>query len=143
MFYLVKMNLLFICSRNRLRSPTAEAIFSVYEGIEAMSAGTSPDADHSVSAELIDWADIVFAMERNHRRRLQERFAALLRTKQIVVLDIQDNYKFMDAELIRVLEEKVNPYLRNKMGERSKFHAKNIGRSRPGIRTGKNGTKRG
>lgn len=105
------MKLLFICSRNRLRSPTAEAVFSAYEGIEALSAGTSPDAENRVSADLIEWADLVLAMEIVHRRRLQKQFGPLLRAKRVVVLGIPDNYKYMEPELVRILEEKAAPYL--------------------------------
>ncbi len=105
------MKLLFVCSRNRLRSPTAEAVFSVYEGVAALSAGTNPDAENPVSADLIEWADLVFAMESVHRRRLQKQFGPLLRAKRIVVLGIPDNYKYMQPELVRILEKAIAPYL--------------------------------
>jgi predicted protein tyrosine phosphatase len=105
------MKLLFVCSRNRLRSPTAEAIFSAFEGVEALSAGTNPDAENPVSADLIEWAEVVFAMESVHRRRLLKRFGSLLRAKRIVVLGIPDNYKYMEPELVRILKKTVAPYL--------------------------------
>jgi len=54
--------LLFICSENRLRSPTAEAVFSEYDGVEAIGAGTNADAETPVSGDLIEWADIVLVM---------------------------------------------------------------------------------
>ena len=68
------MNLLFVCSRNRLRSPTAEAIFSGMDGYEVLSAGTSPDAETVVSGDLVEWADTIFVMEGVHRRRLMRLF---------------------------------------------------------------------
>jgi len=105
------MKLLFVCSRNRLRSPTAEAVFSAYDGVEVLSAGTNPDAENPVSADLIEWADLVFAMESVHRRRLHKQFGPLLRANRIVVLNIPDDYKYMEPELVRILEEKVAPYL--------------------------------
>ena len=105
------MKLLFVCSRNRLRSPTAEAIFSAFEGIEALSAGTSPDAEAPISADLIEWADLVFAMERVHKRRLQQSFRLQLRAKRVIVLGIPDNYKYMDPELVQMLESAVQPYI--------------------------------
>jgi len=105
------MKLLFVCSRNRLRSPTAEAIFSACDGIEALSAGTSPDAETPVSADLIEWADLVFAMERVHKRRLQQKFRPQLREKRVIVLGIPDNYKYMEPDLVRILESAVQPYL--------------------------------
>ena len=54
------MNLLFVCSENRLRSPTGEEVFSKYEGINAIGAGTNSDAETPVSGDLIEWADIIF-----------------------------------------------------------------------------------
>jgi predicted protein tyrosine phosphatase len=106
------MKLLFVCGRNRLRSPTAEAVFSGYESVEALSAGVSPDAENPVSADLMEWSDLVLVMEPAHRRKLQKRFGSLLRRKQIVVLNIPDKFGFMDAELVRMLEERVTPHLR-------------------------------
>jgi predicted protein tyrosine phosphatase len=99
--------LLFVCSRNKLRSPTAEVAFSAYEGVEVFSAGTSPDAETPVSTDLIEWADVIFVMESVHRKRLNERFGALLSAKSVVVLGIPDKYKYMDPELVGILKEKV------------------------------------
>jgi predicted protein tyrosine phosphatase len=108
------MKLLFVCSRNKMRSPTAEAIFSAYEGVEVLSGGTAPDAESPVSAEMIAWADLIFAMESVHQRRLQRQFGPLLREKRVVVLNIPDNYRYMEQELVRILAEKVRPHLKGK-----------------------------
>ena len=105
------MNLLFICSRNRRRSATAEAVFSGIQGHSVLSAGTTPDAETPVSADLIEWADIFFAMESVHRRRLNQRFATALRSKRLIVLGIPDQYRFMDQELIDILRTKVSEHL--------------------------------
>jgi predicted protein tyrosine phosphatase len=105
-------HLLFVCTRNRLRSPTAEAVFSQYEGIEATSAGTNNDAETPLTADLIDWADIVFVMEKAQRARVSQRFRTWLRDKPVVVLGIPDNYAFMDPELVRLLETRVARHLR-------------------------------
>lgn len=106
------MNLLFICSRNRLRSPTAEAVFGRYPGIKALSAGTSPDADNPVCADLIDWADIIFVMEMAHKRKLNKMFGSRLMAKRLVVLGIPDDYDYMDAALVDILKAKISPYIR-------------------------------
>ena len=94
-----------------MRSPTAEAVFAGYAGVEALSAGTAPDAETPVSAELIEWADIVFAMEGVHRKRLMSAFGALLQHKRLVVLGIRDKYAYMEPELVQLLESKVVSYL--------------------------------
>lgn len=105
------MNLLFICSRNRRRSPTAEAMFSGLEGHSVSSAGTSPDAETPISADLIEWADLIFVMESVHRRRLNKQFTRLLQPKRIIVLGIPDEYNYMDPELVDVLRARVSPHL--------------------------------
>ncbi|AOL03865.1 MULTISPECIES: low molecular weight protein tyrosine phosphatase family protein [Burkholderia] len=103
---------LFLCSRNRLRSPTAEAVFAAWPGVETDSAGLAPDADTRVSAEQLDWADVVFVMERAHKARLAAQFGAHLRHKKIVCLDIPDRYAYMQPELVTLLERKAGPLLR-------------------------------
>jgi predicted protein tyrosine phosphatase len=104
-------NLLFVCSQNKLRSPTAEQIFSQYSGFEAMFAGTNNDADTPLDAELVDWADVIFAMEKMHLNKLRGRFRKHLDGKQVICLEIPDDYDFMDPALVRLLEAKVGRYL--------------------------------
>lgn len=102
---------LFICSQNKLRSPTAEHIFAGRDGIEVSSAGTNNDAENPLTGELVEWADYLFVMERAHRNKIQKRFRTEMKDKRIVCLDIPDEYEFMDAELIRRLEVRMARYL--------------------------------
>ena len=102
---------LFVCSQNRLRSPTAEQVFSQRCDIEVDSAGTNNDADNPLTAELVEWADIIFVMEKTHRSKLQQRFRSSLKKARVICLDIPDEYEFMDPMLIRILEAKVSRYL--------------------------------
>lgn len=104
--------LLFICSRNRLRSPTAERVFMAYPGVEAASAGLAPDAEEQLTSEHLDEADLIFVMERVHQVRLKRRFASHLKGKKIVCLDIPDDYGYMQPELVALLEARVTPHLR-------------------------------
>lgn len=105
-------HVLFVCSQNRLRSPTAEQVFADWPGIETASAGLKPDAEVPVSPELLQWADLIFVMEPVHRSRLSSRFQRWLGGKKIVCLGIPDDYGYMDAELVRILGQKVPPHLR-------------------------------
>jgi predicted protein tyrosine phosphatase len=102
---------LFVCSQNRLRSPTAEQVFSRREDLEVESAGTNHDADTPISTELVDWAEVIFVMEKTHRAKLQKRFRSALGGKRLICLDIPDNYAFMDPALVRLLESKVSRFL--------------------------------
>ena len=103
--------ILFICSQNKLRSPTAEQIFSELPGLDVLSAGTNNDAVTPLSSELIKWADKIFVMENMHRQKLQKRFRSSLNGKKIICLGIPDEYCYMDPELITILKKKVLPFL--------------------------------
>jgi predicted protein tyrosine phosphatase len=105
------LKVLFVCEANRLRSPTAETIFSGYPGVEAKSAGVGKGATVPVSAELLDWADLVFVMEKRHRNIIHSRFKEIYQRKRIICLYIPDEFEFMDPELVQLLEEKVTPYI--------------------------------
>lgn len=104
-------HLLFVCSQNRLRSPTAEAVFASYDGIEAVSAGTNADAATTVTGDLIEWADIIFVMESTHRNKLNKKFRPLLKTKRIVVLGIPDDFEYMEPTLVSLLKDRVTRHV--------------------------------
>ena len=103
---------LFVCSGNRLRSPTAEAVFATWPNVESDSAGLDHGAIVRLSTEQIEWADIIFVMETAHRDKLGKQFRAHLRGKRVVVLGIPDNYAFMAPELVTLLNSKAGRYLR-------------------------------
>ena len=103
--------LLFVCSQNRLRSPTAEHVFATYPGVETLSAGLNVGADVPLSEELLRWADLVFVMEKRHREKLSREFRQALGGTRVVCLDIPDIYEYMDPELVALLEKRVTPYL--------------------------------
>ncbi len=106
------MKLLFVCSENRLRSPTGEEIFSRYEGVEAIGCGTNADAETPLSGDLIEWADVVFVMENSHRNKVKKKYRDLLKNKRLISLDIPDNFERMDPILIRLLESRVSKHVR-------------------------------
>ncbi|MFC3653111.1 low molecular weight protein tyrosine phosphatase family protein [Dyella humi] len=104
-------NVLFICSQNRLRSPTAEQVFADWPGIETQSAGLGNDASTPVSSELLAWSDVIFVMEKAHRNKLSKKFGHHLGGKRIICLDIPDEYDFMDPVLVQLLRQKVTRFL--------------------------------
>ncbi len=101
------MNLLFVCSENRLRIPTREEVFSHYENVSAIGCGTNKDAASPVSSDLIEWADIIFVMEKSQRNKVCKKFRELLRNKRLICLNIPDEFDRMDAVLVRILENRV------------------------------------
>lgn len=105
------LKVLFICSQNRLRSPTAEQVFADWPDVVTASAGLNHDAENPVTPELLQWADRIFVMERAQRKRLASRFGDHVDKQRVICLDIPDNYAFMDAALIQLLRNKVPPHL--------------------------------
>ena len=105
------MNLLFVCTANKLRSATAETIFNQVEGIEAIGAGTNKTAPTTLGSDLIEWADIIFCMEQAHKTKVKKLFQPLLKNKRLIVLDIPDDYDYMDEKLIILLKRKIGDLL--------------------------------
>ncbi|MBT2186428.1 low molecular weight protein tyrosine phosphatase family protein [Sphingobium sp. H33] len=102
---------LFVCSQNRLRSPTAEQIFAGRPGVDVASAGTNNDAENPLTDELVRWADTIVVMEAMHRGKLRQRFREAIDGKRIICLDIPDRYRFMDPTLIDLLEARMARHL--------------------------------
>ncbi|MHB1079978.1 MAG: low molecular weight protein tyrosine phosphatase family protein [Prosthecobacter sp.] len=105
------MKILFLCSRNQWRSPTAEKVYQNDPRVEVRSAGTSASACCRVSEKLLLWADRVMVMEHAHKQRLREQFSEIVRDLNIDVLDIPDDYTFMNPELVALIHERVEPLL--------------------------------
>ena len=106
-----KQHVLFVCSQNRLRSPTAEQVFRDLPGVKVASAGVGDDAEVKLSSELVDWAHIIFVMEEWHRETISKKFREHLGEKRIICLNIPDEFERMDPMLVRMLKSKVPPFL--------------------------------
>jgi predicted protein tyrosine phosphatase len=107
----MKKRILFLCSQNKLRSPTAEAVFADHPKIDVDSAGLNHDAEVPLSEEQVQWADLIIVMEKVHRNRLNQKFKKALAGKRIAVLNIPDNYDYMDPELIALLKSRCANYI--------------------------------
>ncbi|MFM9329273.1 low molecular weight protein tyrosine phosphatase family protein [Paenibacillus mesotrionivorans] len=105
------MKLLFVCSRNKWRSLTAEKIFDGINGYEVRSAGTEDGARVKVTEGHIGWADYVFVMEKKHASKLRQKFPEKLINKRLICLDVPDDYSFMDEDLIEILKSRVSEYI--------------------------------
>lgn len=101
---------LFVCSQNKLRSPTAEQVFASRTDLEVDSAGTNQDAENPLTCELVAWAEVIFVMEKTHRAKLSKRFKRHLKAR-VICLDIPDDYAFMDPDLVTLLQARVKPHL--------------------------------
>lgn len=105
------MNVLFVCSRNQWRSPTGEALLKRVNGMNARSAGTNRNARRVLSITDIRWADVIFVMEQKHKSRMVAEFRQETNYKEIHVLDVPDEFQYMDPDLIDILSSKLSDHL--------------------------------
>ena len=105
------MNILFVCSRNKWRSPTAESIYKNYSGVNVKSAGTEPSARIKLNSKIIEWADYIFVKEMKHKQRMCANFPAETNDKCIIILNIPDEFQYMDPDLIEEIKTKVDEYI--------------------------------
>lgn len=98
-----------VATRNKAKENTYWTPFS--SAAATSGAGTSKHAKHTVSVKDIAWADLIAVMEHKHKQAIQEKFAKELKHKKIIILDIPDDYQYMDAELVEMLQLSMTPYL--------------------------------
>lgn len=106
----MRTKLLFVCSANQWRSPTAEALFRKHADFDVRSAGTRDGARVKVTGRHISWASRIFVMENRHRSLLQRSFPVALCGKPLDVLDIPDDYRYMDPDLIELLQARLSAH---------------------------------
>ena len=105
------INVLFVCSMNRWRSPTAENVYAKDDQVNTRSRGTSKKAVRSICAGDLKWANVIFVMETKHRQQVKSRFPGEVKFTELHVLHIPDEYQFMDPELIQEIRDSVDPVL--------------------------------
>src|SRR4051812_36691429 len=91
--------LLFVCSRNKIRSLTAEKLFEGFPAYQVRSVGTQPDARIVITEGHIGWADVIFVMEKSHLARIRQKYPEALRGKRVITLGIPDDFVYMQPEL--------------------------------------------
>lgn len=105
------LKLLFVCSRNRIRSLTAEKLLHGVPRYQVRSAGTQPDARVVITEGHIGWADVIFVMEKSHANRIRLRYPEATSEKLVIALHIQDEYEFMHPDLLDELRARLSPFL--------------------------------
>jgi len=100
-----------VCSKNQWRSPTAESIYREDPRVSVRSRGTAKAATQTIRSIDIAWADAILVMEDKHRRRIASDFPADTKFKRVHVLDIPDEYQFMDDELVALIRSAAEPIL--------------------------------
>lgn len=107
-----KKRILVVCSRNKSRSPTAESIYRGDNRVEVRSAGLSNKSTHVISTRDVEWADLILCMEQKHVVRLKALFHEHI-LPEISSLEIEDDYDYMDPELVELLSEKIDAVITN------------------------------
>src|SRR5258708_40221725 len=83
--------ILFVCGRNKWRSPTAENVYENDSRVNVRSAGMSDKSSHQISSSDIEWADLVLVMERKYKTRILSEFRDY-KLPPIESLEIPDEY---------------------------------------------------
>jgi predicted protein tyrosine phosphatase len=102
-----KPNILIVCGRNKRRSRTAEYIFKNDSRFNIRSAGLSEKSERVISEKDVIWSDLILTMEDKHKTRIRELYRDLS-LPHIEVLNISDDYEYLDQELMDLLEDKIN-----------------------------------
>lgn len=106
-----RLNILFVCSKNQWRSPTAEAIYRNDDRVSVRSRGTAKAAVQTIGSGDIAWADVILVMEDKHRQRILADFPGESKFTPVHVLDIPDDYQFMDDELVELIRSAAEPII--------------------------------
>lgn len=110
-----KPHVLFVCSHNQWRSPTAERVYANDPRLDVRSAGVGAQATHRISEADLKWADLVLVMEHKHKTRIREMFPTMT-LPPISCLDIPDDYQLMDADLIERIKAGTEFFLKEELG---------------------------
>jgi len=103
-----RLKVLFVCAMNKQRSVTAEHLYRNDPRVAVRSAGVRAEAVRRLGEGDLRWAEVVFAMEREHKQWIAQRFAGL-ELPPIEVLDIPDEYEVMDPQLQEQLRAMLDP----------------------------------
>ncbi|WP_309385322.1 low molecular weight protein tyrosine phosphatase family protein [Cerasicoccus frondis] len=106
----MKPRILFVCSRNQWRSPTAEHVYRGDPRVEVRSAGVSQSARHVISQSDVDWADLILVMAPEHKRRILQHFREGS-LPPVECLDIPDDFRYMDDALVQLVRESTEPWI--------------------------------
>ena len=103
--------ILFVCSHNEMRSSTAETVYRD-EGMNVLSAGTERSANVRISVELLQWADLILVMEKKHQVAIETHFGDEIMNKKVIVLNIPDNYNYMEPQLVSLIRKRADPHIK-------------------------------
>lgn len=104
---MIKPNILVVCGRNKIRSKTAEYLFKNDIRFNIRSVGLSQKSERKLNKKDIEWANLILVMENKHKLRIIDTYKGN-KIPIIKILDIKDEYEYLDKELCNILEIKIN-----------------------------------
>ena len=105
-------HILFVCSQNKLRNPSAETIFPEKEGFDVLSAGLNNGAEIPLTAELVEWAETIFVIEKAQRNKLRKKYRKSINKQNVICLEIPNDHEYMGPKLIAILEQKLGKFFK-------------------------------
>ncbi len=108
-------NILVVCGRNKRRSRTAEYIFKNDSRFSIRSVGLSQRSERQLNEKDLAWADLIAVMEDEHVYRISATYRHL-ELPIIEVLGIDDEYEYLDPELVEILTDKINALVAEEFG---------------------------
>jgi protein-tyrosine phosphatase len=109
---MTRERILFVCTANVDRSPTAEDLYRFDPRYEVRSAGLAAYATRALDLDLVNWADRVFVMSERcdrHRSLFAVRFPGF--DRPLIDLDVEDRWSRGDPELVKLLRKRLGPHL--------------------------------
>ena len=107
------MNVVFVCTMNKMRSATAEVVARAeWPEWEYRSCGTDKTATVPMSDEMFQWADMVVYMEKEHKNKAEKKCKSAKTVKSKIVMGVPDEFDYMDVEFIKVFKSRFENYVR-------------------------------
>ncbi|MCO5052407.1 MAG: hypothetical protein M9920_08895 [Verrucomicrobiae bacterium] len=106
-----RLRVLFVCTQNKVRSLTAEHLYSVRPDLRVKSCGTANFAARQLTPELMQWAEIIFVFDQSQIDAIDQRFDLETLDKPVISLGMADIYKYKSDALVLKLITKLDPYL--------------------------------
>lgn len=103
-------NILVVCGKNKRRSRTADYLFKNNGRFAIRSVGLSPKSNRKISEKDIQWAHLIFVMTPPQKDMISGTYRHM-DLASIEILNIDDEYEYLDNSLIELLHDRINSTL--------------------------------
>ena len=106
-----RKRVLFVCTQNKVRSLTAEHLYRGRPDLDVKSCGTATFAKNQLTAELMNWAEVVFYFDDSQIEVIEKCFSKEAQEKPVICLGLADVFTYKSDALVVKLVTKLEPYL--------------------------------